>query len=171
MKTIKGALLLMREEKVAANLYELKGEIIEEAEASVALHSPSHRVTVTWHQKLGHISQQGMKILVERNLLPGLTKKIKCFRMDNGGKYTSDEFDTFYKHEGIKRQFTTTYTPQQNGVTERMNKTWFKRARAMLATTSLEKSFWAEAINTACYVINQSSSTTVELKTPIEMWT
>nr|GEU34312.1 Gag-Pol polyprotein [Tanacetum cinerariifolium] len=98
-------------------------------------------------------------------------KKIKCFRMDNGGKYTGDEFDTFYKHEGIKRQFTMTYTPQQNGVAERMNKTWFERARAMLATTSLEKLFWAEAVNTACYVINRSSSTIVELKTPIEMWT
>nr|GEW58156.1 Gag-Pol polyprotein [Tanacetum cinerariifolium] len=52
----------------------LKGEIIEEAEASVASHSQSHRVVVTWHQKLGHMSEQGMKILVKRKLLPGLTK-------------------------------------------------------------------------------------------------
>ncbi|GJT91754.1 retrovirus-related pol polyprotein from transposon TNT 1-94 [Tanacetum coccineum] len=41
----------------------------------------------------------------------------------------------------------------------------------MLATASLKKSFWAEAVNTACYVINQSPSTAVDLKTPIEMWT
>nr|GFA13324.1 Gag-Pol polyprotein [Tanacetum cinerariifolium] len=74
LKIIKGALVLMREEKVSANLYQLKGEIIEDAEASVASHSPSHRVTVTWHQKLGYISKQGMKIIVERKLLPGLTK-------------------------------------------------------------------------------------------------
>ncbi|GKD47751.1 gag-pol polyprotein [Tanacetum coccineum] len=74
MKIIKGALVLMKGEKVAANLYQLKGEIIKEAEASVALHSQSHRVAVTWHQKLGHMSEQGMKILVERKLLPGLTK-------------------------------------------------------------------------------------------------
>ncbi|GJZ08373.1 gag-pol polyprotein [Tanacetum coccineum] len=52
----------------------LKGEIMEEAEASVTSHSPSHRVAITWHQKLGHMSEQGMKILVERKLLPGLTK-------------------------------------------------------------------------------------------------
>ncbi|GKD14267.1 gag-pol polyprotein [Tanacetum coccineum] len=45
------------------------------------------------------------------------------------------------------------------------------RVRAMLATASLGKSFWAEAVNTACYVINHSPSTAVELKTPIEMWT
>ncbi|GJY89530.1 retrovirus-related pol polyprotein from transposon TNT 1-94 [Tanacetum coccineum] len=98
-------------------------------------------------------------------------KKIKCLRTDNRGEYTGDEFDTFCRQEGIKRQFTTTYTPQQNGVAERMNRTLLERARAMLATASLGKSFWAEAVNTACYVINRSPSTAVELKTPMEMWT
>jgi hypothetical protein len=38
-------------------------------------------------------------------------KKIKCLRIDNGEEYTCDEFDNFYQHEGIKRQFTITYTP------------------------------------------------------------
>nr|GEZ28279.1 Gag-Pol polyprotein [Tanacetum cinerariifolium] len=61
MKIIKGALVLMRGEKVAANLYQLKGEIIEEAKASVASHSPSNRVAVTWHLKLGHIKQHRLK--------------------------------------------------------------------------------------------------------------
>ncbi|GKB07655.1 gag-pol polyprotein [Tanacetum coccineum] len=74
MKIIKGALVPMRGEKVVVSLYELKGEIIDDVEASVASHSTSHRVAVTWHQKLGHMSEQGMKILVERKLLPGLTK-------------------------------------------------------------------------------------------------
>ncbi|GJU51145.1 hypothetical protein Tco_1220700 [Tanacetum coccineum] len=55
MKIIKGALVLMRGEKVAANLYQLKRELMEEAEASVASHSPSYRVAITWHQKLGHM--------------------------------------------------------------------------------------------------------------------
>ncbi|GJZ83466.1 gag-pol polyprotein, partial [Tanacetum coccineum] len=74
MKIIKDALVLMKGEKVAANLYQLKGEIMEEAEASVASHSLSHRVAVSWHQKLGHISEQRMKILVERKLIPDLIK-------------------------------------------------------------------------------------------------
>ncbi|GJU81720.1 retrovirus-related pol polyprotein from transposon TNT 1-94 [Tanacetum coccineum] len=74
MKIIKGALVLMKGEKMAANLYQLKGEIMEEAEASGALHSLSHRVAVSWHQKLGHISEQRMKILVERKLIPDLIK-------------------------------------------------------------------------------------------------
>ncbi|GKD82453.1 gag-pol polyprotein, partial [Tanacetum coccineum] len=178
--------------------YQLKGEIIEEAEASVASHSPSHRVAVTWHHKLRHMSEQGMKILVERKLLLGLTKvypikkksdvfevfkvykaqveldygnKIYYLRTDNGGEYTGDEFYTFCRQEGIKRQFTTSYTPQQNGVAKRMSRTLLERARAMLATVSLGKLFWAKAVNTACYVINRSPSTAVELKTPMEMWT
>nr|GEU62256.1 Gag-Pol polyprotein [Tanacetum cinerariifolium] len=229
MKIIKGTLVLMIGEKVAANLYQLKGEIMEEAEASVASHSLRHKVAISWHQKLGHISEQGMKILVNRKLLPGLTKvslpfyeysvqslggakyfvsfiddysrrcwvypikkksdvfevfkvykawveldsgtKIKCLRTDNESEYTGDEFDLFCRKEGIKRQFTIAYTPQQNGVAERMNRTLLERARAMLATASLGKSFEAEAVNTACYVIKRSPSTTVELKTPMEMWT
>ncbi|GJU21576.1 retrovirus-related pol polyprotein from transposon TNT 1-94 [Tanacetum coccineum] len=202
MKITKGALVLMRGEKVAANLYELKGEIIEEAEASVASHSLSHRVVVTWHQKLGHIKQHRLKFKISNSksvyvlelvhsdvwqapnsdvfevfkVYKALVeldfgKKIKCLRTDNGGEYTSDEFDTFCRQEGIKRQFTTAYTPQQNRVAEQMNRTLLERARAMLATASLGKSLWAKAVNNACYVINRSPSTAVELKTPMEMWT
>ncbi|GJX14823.1 gag-pol polyprotein [Tanacetum coccineum] len=75
------------------------------------------------------------------------------------------------RQEEIKRQFITAYTPQQNEVAEWMDRTLLVRARAMLATASLGKSFWAKVVNTACYVINRSPSTAVELKTPMEMWT
>nr|GEV70797.1 Gag-Pol polyprotein [Tanacetum cinerariifolium] len=98
-------------------------------------------------------------------------KKFKCLRTVNGGEYTGDKFDIFCRQEGIKREFTTTYTPQQNGVVERRNKNLLERARAMLETASLGKLFWAKAVNTTCYVINRSPSTAVELKTPIEIWT
>ena len=97
--------------------------------------------------------------------------KIKCFRSDNEGEYTSDEFDDFCRTGGIKRQFTAVYTPQQNGVAERMNRTLLERTRAMLRAAKLEKVFWAEAVNTACYLVNRAPSTAIELKTPMEMWT
>ncbi|KAE8695414.1 General regulatory factor 9, MU isoform 1 [Hibiscus syriacus] len=147
--------------------------------------------TMLWHQKLGHISEQGMKVLVEQKLLLGLIKKksdvfstfknfkerveldsrnkIKCFIIDNGGEYTSEEFDDFCMKEGIKRQFTVANTPQQNGVAERMNKTLLERTRAMLRDADLEKSFWVEAVNTACCLVNQAPSTAIELKTPMEI--
>ncbi|GJZ24303.1 gag-pol polyprotein [Tanacetum coccineum] len=60
--------------KSGCKLIPAEGEIIEEAETSIASHSPSHRVAITWYQKLGHMSEQGMKILMERKLLPGLAK-------------------------------------------------------------------------------------------------
>ncbi|GJT06832.1 retrovirus-related pol polyprotein from transposon TNT 1-94 [Tanacetum coccineum] len=135
-------------------------------------------------EKLGHMSEQGMKILVERKLIPGLTnvslpfceycvisKKHRLkFKALNSRSVSVLEL-VHSDARRNQRQFTTAYTPQQNGVAERMNRTLLERARAMLATASLGKSFWAEAVNTACYVINRSPSTAVELKTPMEMWT
>ena len=68
-------------------------------------------------------------------------KKIKCLRTDNGGEYTGSEFDSFCQQEGIKRQLTVAYTPQQNGIAERMNRTLLERTRAMLRTAGMAKSF------------------------------
>ncbi|KAL5772607.1 hypothetical protein ACOSQ2_012531 [Xanthoceras sorbifolium] len=74
MKIIRGALVLMKGEKTAANLYMLKGETLQEAQASVASSNSTERSAMVWHQKLGHMSEQGMKILADQKLLPGFTK-------------------------------------------------------------------------------------------------
>ncbi|GKB94462.1 putative ribonuclease H-like domain-containing protein [Tanacetum coccineum] len=60
----------------------------------------------------------------------------------------------FYEQKGIKREFSVARTPQQNGVAERRNRTLIKAARTMLADYKLATTFWAEAVNTACYVQN-----------------
>ena len=60
-------------------------------------------------------------------------KKIKVLRTDNGGEFCSKEFEEFCKKFGISRQKTTPYTPQQNGVAKRMNKTLMERARSMIS--------------------------------------
>ena len=57
IKIIRGALVLMKGERIAANLYMLKGETLQDAEASVASGNSSERATMMWHQKLGHISK------------------------------------------------------------------------------------------------------------------
>ena len=77
-------------------------------------------------------------------------KKIKVLRIDNGGEFCSKEFEEFCKKCGIARQKTTPYTPQQNGVAERMNRTLMEKARSMLSGAGLEQKFWAEAVATAC---------------------
>ncbi|KAE8736173.1 putative Mechanosensitive ion channel domain-containing protein [Hibiscus syriacus] len=176
MKVFRGALVVMKGEKITTNLYMMKGEALLEAEASVT--SFSSDSAMLWHQKLGHMLEQGMKVLMEQKLLSGLTKgeldsgnKIKCFRTDNGGEYTSEEFDDFCRKEYIKRQFTMANTPQQNIVAERINKTLLERTRSILRDDGLEKSLWAEVVNTACYLMNRAPSMAIELKTQIEMWT
>ena len=57
---------------------------------------------------------------------------IKCLRIDRGGEFTSLEFNKFCEQNGIKRQLTTAYTPQQNGVAERKNRTVMNMVRALL---------------------------------------
>ena len=59
-------------------------------------------------------------------------KKIKIFRSDNGGEFTSGEFKTFCKEVGIKRELSTAYNPQQNGVAERKNRTIIEAIKAMI---------------------------------------
>jgi len=77
------------------------------------------------------------------------------------------EFNEFFKDEGIARQRTIRYTPQQNGVARRMNMTILERVRCMLSKSRLNKSFWVVAINTTCYIVNRPPSTTIDFKTPI----
>jgi transposase InsO family protein len=64
-------------------------------------------------------------------------KIIKVLRTDNGGEFCRNEFEEFCKKCGIARQKTTPYTPQQNGVAERMNKTLMEKARCMLSGVGL----------------------------------
>ena len=95
---------------------------------------------------------------------------IKCFRTDRGGELTSEEFSKWCEEKGIQRQLTTPYTPQQNGVVERKNRTVVGLKRSMLKDKSLPLKLWGEAINTCVYVLNRSSTKSLQGKMPYEMW-
>ncbi|KAK8936753.1 hypothetical protein KSP39_PZI011993 [Platanthera zijinensis] len=97
-------------------------------------------------------------------------KRVKYLRSDNGGEYTSLEFQGYCDQEGITRHFTIPGTPQQNGVAERMNRTLLERARCMRLYADLPKPFWAEAVSTARYLVNLSPSMSLDLKCPQEVW-
>ncbi|GJX79976.1 ribonuclease H-like domain-containing protein [Tanacetum coccineum] len=71
--------------------------------------------------------------------------------------------------KGIKREFSVARTPQQNGVAERKNKTLIEAVRTMLTDLILPKIFWAEAVNTACYVQNRVLVIKPHNKTPYEL--
>ena len=71
LKVVRGALVVMKAEKLSANLYILMGETLLEGDVSVASTSQENSKKM-WHHKLGHISERGLKVLAERNLIPGL---------------------------------------------------------------------------------------------------
>lgn len=81
-------------------------------------------------------------------------KKIKILRTDNGTKYESNEFHDFCKEVDIKRETTTPYTLEQNGMEERKNCMIVEAVHAMLHDQRLPKFLWAEAANTAVDVQN-----------------
>lgn len=97
-------------------------------------------------------------------------RSVKTLRTDNGGEFCSKEFDEFCKAEGIVRHHTVPRTPQQNGVAERMNRTLLERARCMRIQADLPKKFWAEAVNTAVYLVNRSPSAAINQQIPQEVW-
>jgi transposase InsO family protein len=81
--------------------------------------------------------------------------RIKKIRSDNGTEFKNSQIEGFLEEEGIKHEFSSPYTPQQNGVVERKNRTLLDMARTMLDEYKTPDWFWAEAINTACYSTNR----------------
>lgn len=98
-------------------------------------------------------------------------RRIKVIRTDNGTEYCGNDFELFCKRGGIIHQRTNVYTPEQNGVAERMNRTLVERAKCMIFDAKLGISYWGEAVNTAAYVINRSVSSTLVDNTPEGIWT
>jgi transposase InsO family protein len=92
--------------------------------------------------------------------------KLKIFHTDNGGEFTSTKFEDYLREEGVKHEYTISKTPQQNGVSERMNRTLVEAVRSMLVDAKLPHRFWAEALSTAAYLINRSPTKTLGDKTP-----
>nr|GEU84471.1 retrovirus-related Pol polyprotein from transposon TNT 1-94 [Tanacetum cinerariifolium] len=91
-------------------------------------------------------------------------------RCDNGGEFRNKEMNDFCSQKGIKREFSNARTPQQNGVVEKRNRTLIKAARTMLADAKLPVTFWAEAVNTTCYVQNMVLVNKSQNKTPYELF-
>jgi transposase InsO family protein len=98
-------------------------------------------------------------------------KKIKVLRSDNGGEYMSKAMKNYFDEQGIKHEFTTIYTPQQNGVAERLNRTLLEKARCLLRARNVPLAFWGEAIKMANFLRNHLATKICEDKTPIEIWT
>jgi transposase InsO family protein len=97
-------------------------------------------------------------------------KKIKILRTDNGGEYVNHEIHNLFHEAGIHLQHTVPYTPQQNEVAERKNRSLKEMVSCMLHAKSLPKRLWDEALNCETYIQNISPHRYVKDKTPYEAW-
>nr|GEV42753.1 putative ribonuclease H-like domain-containing protein [Tanacetum cinerariifolium] len=100
----------------------------------------------TGRKTVKQVEQQRIENLIDH--------KVKAIRCDNRTEFKNKEMNQFCKMKGILRQFSIARTPQQIGVAERRNRTLIEAARTMLADSKLQTIFWAEAVNTACFVRN-----------------
>nr|GEZ58187.1 hypothetical protein [Tanacetum cinerariifolium] len=105
-----------------------------------------------------------------------LNKKSYCLvvtddysRSYNGNEFKNNDLNQFCGMKGIEREFSVPMTPQQNGTAKRKNRTLVEAARTMLPDLLLPIPFWAEAVNTACYVQNRVLVTKPHNKTPYEL--
>lgn len=106
----------------------------------------------------------------ERLIANKFGRPMKIIRSDNGREFCNRKMSDYLAVRGIKQETTAPYTPEQNGKAERDNRTIVERARTMLHAKGLPTSLWAEAVNTAVYVLNRTVSPPCEM-TPYEQWT
>ncbi|XP_075091631.1 uncharacterized protein LOC142171825 [Nicotiana tabacum] len=98
-----------------------------------------------------------------------MESKVACIRSDHGTEFDNAKFDEFCSENDITHNFSALRTPQQNGVVGRKNRTLEDMARTMLIDSGIAKNFWAEAINTACYLVNRYMIRFFLNKTPYEL--
>src|ERR1041384_1926564 len=90
-----------------------------------------------------------------KHVMNNYSMKIKHIRSDNGTEFKNTGVQEFLDEMGITHEFSAPYTPQQNGVVERKNRTLIDMARTMLAEYNTPLMWWAKAINTAYHIVNR----------------
>ncbi|MCO5594985.1 hypothetical protein L7F22_049020 [Adiantum nelumboides] len=96
--------------------------------------------------------------------------KVQTLCTDRGGEYMSGAFKDFLGKKGSKHQCTMPYTPQQNGVAERKNRSLMEMARCMLKAKSLPHKLWMEAVACAAHVFNRCPTRALKAITPYKSW-
>jgi transposase InsO family protein len=100
-----------------------------------------------------------------------LELKVKKIRSDNGSEFKNLQVEEYLEEEGVKHEFSTPYTPQQNSVVERKNRTLIDMARTMLGEFKTPERFWSEDVNTTCHTINRLYLHRLLKKTSYELLT
>jgi len=109
---------------------------------------------------------QNFKLVVENKV----GCKLKKLIYDNGTKYTIRKLKKLCEKAKIQHQLVVAYTPQQNGVSERKNRSIMEMTRCLLIEKDIQKSFWAMITNTYTYLLNVLCIKALKGKTPFEAW-
>ena len=96
-------------------------------------------------------------------------KRMECLRSDNGTEFVNNTVAEMCMRKGIVHHRSVPYSPQQNRVAERMNRTIMEKARSMLHYKGVSMEWWAEAVSTALYLINRSTNTAYSNSTPFQL--
>ena len=96
--------------------------------------------------------------------------KVGTLRTNRGGEYTLHAFKQYCLDHGIWRELTQAYTPQQNGISERRNRTLMERARSLASDCNLPVMLWSEAVSTTNYLTNHSPTSANGGKIPQEIY-
>ena len=97
--------------------------------------------------------------------------QVKTLMSDCGSEFWNSSVKKILNTFGVTMRNSMPYTPEQNGVAERENRILVESARTMIHAKGLSKRLWAEAVNTAVHVLNRTGPSSVDGKSPIELWT
>ncbi|CAL8156633.1 unnamed protein product [Prunus armeniaca] len=163
-------------------------------QSSSCLQVAAEDITDLWHRRYGHLNNKGLRTLHYKQLVKGLPKlkavKRVCTICNIGKQHreaipkksqwrASQKLQLIHadicgpitpSSNSNKRQLTATYTPQQNGVAERKNRTIMNMVRCLLTEKQMPKVFWPEAVRWTVHVLNRSPTAVVKGKTPEECW-
>ncbi|GJZ39746.1 retrovirus-related pol polyprotein from transposon TNT 1-94 [Tanacetum coccineum] len=159
-----------------------------------ALKATTTYEALLWHRRRGYLNFQSLNLLHQKNMVGGLPQIHEIEGVCEGCALEKHHRKPFPKgvawrakeilelvhtdlcgpmrnpSHGMHRQLTTRYTPQQNSVVERKNQTVVEMAKSMMHEKGLPKSFWAEAVYMAIYLLNRSPTKALDNKTPLEAW-
>ena len=140
-------------------------------------HAHTKHIEVHYHFIREHVQARNVDLLhintnlqkLKNNVEKATSRHVWCLRLDGDKEYFSDTFAAYLRQEGIQQEFTYRHTPQQNGLAEQKNWHILKVARAMMnVKKNLPKSYWAKAVNTTVYLMNQCTTFGLQDVTPHE---
>ncbi|XP_062224419.1 uncharacterized protein LOC133922912 [Phragmites australis] len=156
--------LVMRVQRSASRLYLLRLNLAK----PVCLSARHQEIAWTWHTAKSDAPAAIKNFQASVETETG--RKLHVLRTDIGGEFASAEFAEYCAGRGVQHHLSAPYSPQQNGVVERRNQMVLAMVRSLLKSCGVPATFWGEAVTTAIFLLNRSSTKSVSDMTPFEAW-